>query len=194
MKYIIILGFISLLQIEIVFAQDSLNIPRIVENECPFEGCQFGQWIIEDSIKVFENEGDTTRIKFSLMPNDTINSITGNVHYVNFGKVLITETFDNFTSNDTLIILRCTEGEFQAYYKGEFILTDIFWPMKYFDSENEEEIYDKSWHKGILLERPNFDWWVKINFRNEEGWLKLTNLTPYCFRIKERIRQMDSLE
>jgi hypothetical protein len=194
MKYILFLGIISIFQTSVVFPQDSLQIPRIVENVCPFEGCQFGQWIIEDTIKVFENEGDTTSTKFILTPDDTITSISGNIHYVNFGEVLITETFDNFIANDTLIILRCSEGEFTAYYKGEYIFTDIFWPMKYYDSEDDGEIYDKSRHKGILLKRPNFNWWVKIIFNNDEGWLKLKNLTPYCFRIKERIRNMDALE
>lgn len=189
---ILILVLVLFFQYGVIFPQDSLRLPRIVENVCPFEGCQFGQWIIEDTIKVFENEGDTTITKFVLTPDDTISSITGNIHYINFGKVLITETFGDFKANDTLIILRCSEGEFQAYYKGKYVFTNIFWPINY--GYGERETYDQSRHKGVLLKRPNFDWWVKVIFKKDVGWLKLRNLTPYCFRIKERIRHMDSLE
>ena len=192
--HLIFLGFLSFCQIGIVLAQDSFVIPKIEKNVCPFEGCQFGQWIIEDTINVFESEGDTTNTKFILTPNDTITSILGNIHYLNFGKVLIKQSFNNFAENDTLIVLRCLEGDFIAYYRGEKFFIDVFWPIKYYESEDNEEIYDKSIHKGVMIERPNLNWWVKILYNNSEGWLKLKNMTPYCFDIKEKIRGMDLFE
>lgn len=191
MKQVFLFLFLSLVFVEIVFPQASLQLPRIVKNVCPFEGCQFGQWIIEDTINVYNDEGDTTNIKFILTPADTITAITGNIHYVNFGKVLITETYGDFIVDDTLTIFRCTEGIFKAYYNGKYVFTEVFWPMKSYDYEED---YNKSRHKGILLQNPNFYWWVNIICNNEEGWLKLKNLTSYCFSIKERIRRMDALE
>lgn len=195
MKFInlFITSYLLLCLSGLLYAQSKSELSKIELNACPFEGCQFGQWICRDTIKVYENEGDTTSIKYLLTENDTITSLFGNVHYEQFGKVLITESFGDFAINDTLIVLRCTEGEFSAYYKGKIIYTDIFWSRKSFESSDIKEVYDKSKHKGIMLVPPEIVWWVKIKKNGIEGWLRLKNLTPYCFRIKERIEGMDSL-
>ena len=47
-------------------SQTKNDIPTIEEDVCPFEGCQFGKWIIKDSIKVYEKEGDTSSVNFIL--------------------------------------------------------------------------------------------------------------------------------
>ena len=140
---------------------------------------------------MYQSEGDTASIKFTLSENDTITSLFGNVHYEKFGKVVITQPFGNFEVNDTLTVLRCNEGEFIAHYKGNKIYIDIFWPIKYYGSD-EEEIFDSTRHKGKMIVQPQIVWWVKIKKTGIEGWLRLKNLTPYCFRIKEQIDGMDA--
>jgi len=195
MKYVYLLSVLYLIlgQYLILLAQTNRDLPTIEKNVCPFEGCQFGEWIIGDTIEVYEKEGDTTLVKYVLTDNDTITALYGNIHYEKFGKVLITKTFENFTVNDTLTVLRCTEGEFISYYKGKKIYVNVFWPMKYYDTDDNAERYDNERHNGIMIVRPQITWWVKIIKNGSEGWLRLKNITPYCFDIKEKIDGMDSL-
>ena len=195
MKYVCLLSvwYIILGQYVILLAQTNSDLATIEKNVCPFEGCQLGEWISRDTIKVYEKEGDTTSVKYLLTDNDTITALYGNIHYEKFGKVLITKTFDNFMVNDTLIVLRCTEGEFISYHKGKKIYTNVFWPMKYYDTDDNAENYNYEKHYGIMIERPQVIWWVKILMTGTEGWLRLKNVTPYCFDIKEKIDGMDSL-
>jgi len=195
MKYVYLLSVLYLIlgQYLILLAQTNRDLPTIEKNVCPFEGCQFGEWIIGDTIEVYEKEGDTTLVKYVLTDNDTITALYGNIHYEKFGKVLITKTFENFTVNDTLTVLRCTEGEFISYYKGKKIYVNVFWPMKYYETDIDAEQYNNEKHKGIMIVRPQITWWVKIIKNGLEGWLRLKNITPYCFDIKEKIDGMDSL-
>ena len=196
MKYVYLLSVLYLIlgQSALLIAQINNDLPTIEKNVCPFEGCQFGEWIIRDSIEVYEKEGDTTLVKYVLTDNDTITALYGNIHYEKFGKVLITKTFDNFTANDTLTVLRCTEGEFISYFKGKKIYVNVFWPMKYYDTDDEgDRQYENEKYRGIMIERPQIIWWVKIIKNGLEGWIRLKNITPYCFDIKEKIDGMDSL-
>ena len=65
--------------------------------------------------------------------------------------------------------------------------------MKYYEAEDDTEQYDNKKYKGIMIERPQMVWWVKIVKNGAGGWLRLKNITPYCFDIKEKIDGMDSL-
>ena len=68
----------------------------------------------------------------------------------------------------------------------------MFWPYDELDGFSEE--YNDEIHYGIMIEKPEMIWWVKILKNGNEGWLRLRNLTLYCFRIKERIDRMDAFE
>ena len=190
--YLLITSYLISGQCAILLAQQGSEPPAIEKDVCPFEGCQLGQWIVRDSIKVYEKEGDTTLVKYLLTENDTITALYGNVHYERFGKILITRSFRNFVANDTVIVLRCTEGEFIAYYSGEKTYVDMFWP--YDEDDGFSEQYNDEFHYGIVIEKPEMTWWVKILKNGNEGWLSLKNLTLYCFRIMERIDRMDAFE
>ena len=190
--YLLFASYLILGQYEILLSQSNSKLSKIEKNVCPFEGCQLGQWIIRDTIIVYEKEGDTTSIKYLLSENDTVTALYGNVHYERFGKVLVTRSFGKFIANDTLTVLRCTEGEFISYYKGEKTYVDMFWPYDKTDGYSEE--YNSEYHYGKMIERPQLIWWVKITKNGAEGWLRLKNITPYCFRIKEKINGMDAFE
>jgi hypothetical protein len=175
-----------------ILAQYSSEPPKIEKDVCPYEGCKLGQWTSRETIKVYTKEGDTISIKYLLSENDTLTAFNGNVHYERFGKVLVTRSFGNYNANDTITILRCTEGEYIGYHKGKKIYVDMFWP--YDEEDGFSEQYNDSVHYGIMIEKPEMIWWVKISSNGTEGWLCLKNLTLYCFRIKERIDGMDVFE
>jgi hypothetical protein len=195
MKFIYLLLSLYLMpgQYVITLAQSNNELSTIEKNVCPYEGCKLGEWISKDTIKVYEKEGDTTSIKFLLTDNDKITALYGNVHYERFGKVLVTQSFNNFIANDTITVLRCVEGEFISYYKGKKIFIDAFWPIEFYETDDYSEEYNSEMHNGIMIERPQIIWWVKIVKNGTEGWLRLKNITPYCFRIKEKIEGMNSI-
>ena len=190
--YLLLAWYLVPGQYATILAQPNNELTTIEKDVCPFEGCQLGEWISRDTIKVYAKEGDTTSFKYLLTDNDTFTALYGNVHCERFGKVLITKAFDNLIAGDTLTVLRCTEGEFIAYYKGQKIYVNIFWPMEYYETDDFTEQYNDEIHYGKMIERPQIIWWVKILKNGTEGWLRLKNITPYCFRIKERIEGMDA--
>lgn len=104
---------------------NSKNPSRIEKDVHPFEGCQYGTWICEKPVKVYNKEGDYSSFEYQLEYKDTINAITGNIHYNKFGKVVVTRPIYNFLPNDTLTALRCCD-EFSFYLYKVFCLR-AFW-------------------------------------------------------------------
>ncbi|MEJ2280010.1 MAG: hypothetical protein P8Y70_20025 [Candidatus Lokiarchaeota archaeon] len=177
-----------------IYSQDSKN-QIIFYNYCPFECCQFGKWIVKESIDVYPNEDDTSNVIFKLNNNDTIYAQTGNLHFIQIGKVIVTKPIYSFILGDTIFIYNCQEGEILVKHDNTEEYVNIFWPV--FDNEKEatEENYQKEIirreYSGKMIKRPKTVWWVKIKLKNQQGWIKLENKTPYCFSIEEKILGMD---
>ena len=177
-----------------IYSQDSKN-QIIFYNYCPFECCQFGKWIVKESIDVYSNEDDTSNVIFKLNNDDTIYAQTGNLHFIQIGKVIVTKPIYGFTLGDTIFVYNCRESEFLVKYNNTEKYVNIFWPV--FDNEKEatEENYQKEIkrreYSGKMIQRPKTVWWVKIKSKSRQGWIKLENKTPYCFSIEEKILGMD---
>jgi hypothetical protein len=183
-----------------LYSQSINSINTIDLNVCPFECCRFGKWICKDTINVYEQEGDTSVVQYTLLNNDTIYSYTGNVHIEKFGKVVVTKPVYDFLTNDTLIVTYCCGDEDFYLYKNNIkYCTEIFWPFllyeedvhdRYFYDEYLKDLKDP-FYSGIMIERPQIVWWVKIMKNGISGWLFLKNKTPFCFDIDENIDGMD---
>ncbi|MCB9247624.1 MAG: hypothetical protein H6613_03365 [Ignavibacteriales bacterium] len=78
--------FIIIIFSTFLHSQPDHDASSIIYGSCPFECCQFGQWIIKDSINVYPNEGDTNSISFVLNDDDTVFAETGNLHFYKLGK------------------------------------------------------------------------------------------------------------
>lgn len=180
----------------LILSQSYSDTSVVFYDKCPFECCQFGKWIIKDSINVYQNEGDTSSISFTLAFNDTVLAKTGNLHFLQVGKVVVLEKIYNFQPSDTLTAFNCTEGEFLVVHNNKEYYVDIFWPMFFYDNEDNLENYlneiEKYKYYGRMIQRPQSVWWVKIISAKCEGWIKLENKTPYCFSIDEEIIGMDA--
>jgi hypothetical protein len=153
---------------------------------CPFECCQFGSWIIKDNINVYAEEGDTNSINFRLSNNDTILAETGNLHYLRVGKVVVIKNIYEYEIDDTLAVFNCIEGEFLVKHNGRENYVNVFWPI-----DND---LTKTGYSGEMILSPETVWWIKIKSIKGEGWIRLENKTPYCFRIDEEISGMDACE
>lgn len=167
----------------------------IFYDSCPFECCQFGKWVIKDNIDVYASEGDTGTVIFSLHNNDTVYAETGNLHFTQLGKVLVTDSIYGYIPGDTLSVYNCLEGEFLVKHKGKERYIDTFWPEFFYKEDDTEENYLKKIkegkYSGKMVLRPETVWWVKIRSKRGEGWIRLENKTPYCFSIDEKISGMD---
>ena len=173
------------------FCEAKADSTEVLYGVCPFECCQYGDWIIKDTIKAYQNVGDTSTVSFMLTNNDTILAVTGNLHFLQIGKVLVLKPIYGFQPNDTLLAYNCDEQEYLVSHNGVKSYVEIFWPMFFYEYEDTEENYlyeiSKYEYFGKMIQRPKAVWWVKIKFVKVIGWIKLKNRMPYCFSIDERI-------
>jgi hypothetical protein len=193
--YKIIILFAVFNMYGLLMASSDPDSTIVFNNTCPFECCQFGEWVIEGPINVYKNEGDTNSFVFELNFKDTIFAKTGNLHFIQVGKVVVYKQIYDFHPNDTLIVYNCKEGEYIASHESKQYYVDVFWPMFFSDEEDTEENYlqaiSQREYSGKMIQTPKTVWWVKIESSKGEGWLRLENKTPYCFRIDEKIKGMD---
>ena len=181
-----------------IYSQDNSEAQVIFYDSCPFECCQFGSWVIHNKINVYASENDTADFVYRLNNNDTIYAETGNLHFLQIGKVLVTKPIYGYQVGDTISAFKCMEGSFQVKYRGVEKEVDIFWPEFMYNEDDTEENYLKKVkereYSGKMIRRPETVWWVKIESVNGPGWIRLKNQTPYCFSLKERISGMDGCE
>jgi hypothetical protein len=133
--------------------------PFIENDICPGEGCQFGPWKIKSFMKAYLSRGDSTRIAFSLHPNEEITAIKGDVIILKPGLVLINRTTDDFHVNDTAFLLSyISEGVYDAWYGGKILEITSGDPAFTF------------------LREATTEWWVYIkNRQGKFGWLKVND-------------------
>lgn len=136
-------------------------VPFIQYNICPFECCQYGEWISKSSLKLYQTEGDTTNTALLINPNEEFTAIRGNVHIIKLGVVVVNATFEEFKKNDTLYILSSKgEGYYDVWYNGK-IIQDIyeFW----------------STYETPLIENSITEWWILVKTQTGKyGWLRRT--------------------
>ena len=94
--YLFFITYLIFGQYGILLSQSKSELPTIEKDVYPFEGCQLGEWISRDTIKVYKKEENTTSIKYLLSENDTITALYGNIHYERSGTVLAAQSFNNF--------------------------------------------------------------------------------------------------
>ena len=197
MKLLTNLLLIFVFYICIYSQPDSVN-QVIFYDYCPFECCQFGEWIIKENINVYPTENDTSSVIFELNNDETIYAKTGNLHFSQVGKVVVTKPIYGYKLNDTLLAFNCQESSFLVKHNDIEKYVDIFWPISFYDKDDTEENYQKEIKKGKysgkMIQRPKTIWWVKIESNKGKGWIKLVNKTPYCFALDEKIIGMDACE
>jgi len=201
MKYdraYILVVLIFVLSREFSLCQTRPNYPYVQKGVCPFECCQFGKWKTHTRLNVYSNEGDSSHIKFTIAPGDSFEAITGNVHMIKPGIVIVTKATGNLSPGDTIYTLSYTgEGNNDIWRHGEVENVEIFWQTDDEPIDSSTNINDPKWseYSGVMVERPLMIWWVRISFRDgRSGWLMLINKTDNGFKLDERIDGMDSCD
>jgi hypothetical protein len=188
---IVLFIFISFVEL---YAQ-KFNLPIIQYDKCPFECCRYGNWKTFSSLKVYKVEGDTTSYTFTITAIDSFKAITGNVHIIKPGRVIIKKSNGIFLRGDTVYTLSYTgEGFNDVLYHGKVYNIEIFWQTDDEMDFGNINVNDDKWknYKGVLISRPIMVWWVRIRYRNSrDGWIPLENEGIEGFLINERIEGMD---
>jgi len=178
-----------------LYSADQFKMPLIEKNVCPFECCTYGKWISHSPLKVYYKEADTSGIAFTISPNDSFIAITGNVHINRPGIVIVIKPNQGFTSGDTIYTLSYYgEGFYDVWYQNKIINVELFWKSIDGDLTFPIDMNDPKLEKysGVLIQKSLMIWWVKIEYNNRYGWIKLNNTAIYGFSINEYINGMDS--
>jgi hypothetical protein len=155
-------------------------MPKIYKDVCPGEGCEFGEWMTCDTLRVFATAGDKSVTAFLLHRGDRFTAVTGDVHVKQAGKVVFTRNVKVneegmhfvFTPADTLYpLLYDGEGFGSWYFRGKESGGVFF-----FGNADQEatDIPVVAGESGYNVVRSiNSEWWVKVRARNgREGWLR----------------------
>ncbi len=155
------------------------RIPYIQHDICPFECCQYGEWIAGTKLEAYKKEGEISSVAFIIKPGEHFYAIRGNVHIIKPGVAVVKKSFGMFTVGDIIYILSYEgEGVYDLWYKG-----------KELDLDNQDLLWENSDWKSS----PEMVWWVLVkNGQGKEGWLMLRNRGDGGFQIDEKISGKDS--
>lgn len=140
--------------------------PLVVRPGCPFEGCQYGQWVPLQVVPVHAAEGDTSQVAFTLEPGEPVTAVEGNIHVIP-GLVVATdsvEVWNQGTSSaerippgDTVVVLDYVgEGTYNAEVRGRPYQVSQFWTTP---------------GSGRVLRAVKSWWWVRVRAGSgREGW------------------------
>src|SRR5205085_2022435 len=67
-------------------------IPMVFANVCPWEGCEFGRWLVCDTLRARSHARDDAPIAFTALRGDTLLALTGNEIVERAGKLVFRDT------------------------------------------------------------------------------------------------------
>jgi hypothetical protein len=160
------------------------ELPIYYRGLCPGEGCEFGQWLACDTVRVLKDARVGSPTVFIAHRGDTIAASTGDVKITQAGKVVFTRvvkvdqegTHAVFTPADTLYpLIHTGEGFGPWYFRGKegggfFFFGDV---------EKTPDIEGHSSEGFDIVREAKHEWWVKArNKKGQEGWFQPSRYMP----------------
>lgn len=146
-------------------------LPKIDENACPFEGCQFGAWTATAAVQLFSSWKDDRKPVTMLSKGETITAITG-VH-ITFepSEMQVTAPIPDYGLNPGDMIYGYVykgEGVFNAWFNG-------YW-VEDFDGSGVAGAGCNRNCNAKLVKQGHVEWWVEIRTKDGQiGWTKDTD-------------------
>jgi hypothetical protein len=140
----------------------SLKLPYVDKNVCPFECCEYREWVATKATTVYKEMRDGSAAAFTVKKGEKVDALTGIVITTKPGQVRILQNTNldglSVKKGDILSILTYHgEGFFTVWHKGKF---------------SQIEILDERTMK--VLSQPKSIWWVKMkNKKGKIGWTRL---------------------
>jgi hypothetical protein len=151
------------------------RVPIYYKDVCPGEGCEFGEWLTCDTLRVLSEPSANAKTAFMLHRGDKFTAVTGDQIVTQAGMVVFTrkvkidrnEIVLEFTPADTLYPLAYDgEGLGSWYFRGE--ATGGSW---FFGDGLEPAGTPHSGPGWSVVRSIQSQWWVKVRARDgREGW------------------------
>lgn len=147
------------------------SLPKIDENACPFEGCQFGAWKATDRVQLFSFWKEGRKLVATVSKGDTVTAIAG-VH-ITFepSEIQVTMPMPNYgvKLGDTIYgYMYKGEGIFSAWFNG-------YW-VEDFDGSGVAGAGCNRNCNAKLLKEGRVEWWVELKTKEgTTGWTKDTD-------------------
>jgi hypothetical protein len=145
------------------------RLPRVDQNACPFEGCQFGKWTANTRVVVYSTWETTRRPIASLSKEDEVTAITGVNVVLQPGNGIFDRDVILYRAKkgDVVYSYRdCGEGAVDIWVHGRFIQCaepQFSWKPGYGCQANSD---------GRWLSLGKSEWWAQIRLKDDSvGWV-----------------------
>jgi len=146
------------------------SLPKINENACPFEGCQFGAWTATDGVQLYSTWKGDRNPAVKISKGEPVTALTG-IH-ITFepDEIQVTAPIPQYAlkPGDTVFGYRnLGEGFFNAWFNG-------YW-VEEFDGSGVDGFGCEKKCNAKLLKPGHSEWWVEIQTRDGAvGWTQET--------------------
>ena len=146
-------------------------LPKIDENSCPFEGCQFGAWKATNDVQLFTSWKEDRKLVRTISKGEGVTAITG-VH-ITFepSEMQVTLPMPDYGLKPGDIVygyMYKGEGVFSAWYNG-------YW-VEDFDGSGVAGAGCNRNCNAKLLREARVEWWVQVKMKDgTTGWTKDTD-------------------
>src|SRR5215469_1176699 len=147
------------------------TLPKIDRNACPFEGCQFGQWVARQKIQLCSTWRIPRKLFRNIPAGESVVAITG--IYITFEPTQIEVTAPipayGLKLGDMVFgYMNVGEGFFNAWFNG-------YW-VEEFDGSgimSSDGSGCRNQCNGKLVKRGRAEWWVQVRTADGvTGWTK----------------------
>lgn len=143
------------------------SLPKIDENACPFEGCQFGRWTAREPVSIYTTWKSGRKPLLTLVKGEAVTAITGIHITFDPGEIQVTAPMPEYQlkPGDRIFeYMDLGEGFFNAWFNG-------YW-VKEFDGSAIEGLGCARDCTATLLKPGRKEWWVEIKTgKGTTGWI-----------------------
>jgi hypothetical protein len=147
------------------------SLPKIDQNACPFEGCQFGNWTTSQTVQLYSTwKPDRTPAR-TLRKGEVVTALTGIHVTLEPSEIKVTAPIAAYglKPGDTVFgYMNLGEGFLNAWFNGQWVAE--------FDGSGIDGAGCNRKCNAKLVKPGRYEWWVKIKTKEGlVGWTKDTD-------------------
>jgi hypothetical protein len=150
------------------------------DGACPFEGCTYGEWSTNDSVKVFKEPKLNSDIIGDIPADTKFKALNGKIEVVPGLAFKVKEIPSiGYTESETSKI-EYNQPIYVLHYVGEgFYKVNQNNEFGYLQLPSDEKIFNKykSNYDWIKIEKyqTEFKWWAEIEYLDLKGWILVSD-------------------
>ena len=145
-------------------------LPRIDQQACPFEGCQFGRWTVRQRVPLYSTWKRNRTLVVTLHKGQVVRAITGINITLEPSEILVTAPIEQYglkPGDRVFGYMNLGEGFFNAWFNGLWL--DVF------DGSSVAPGCSRDCH-ARLVNPGRLEWWVQIKVTDRvAGWTRQTD-------------------